>query len=95
VLEYNTDVQLCQFFGFDGKQFYINIGIGVWRSPPKGTVSKIPAKILLNSSKREFPPNCQNWVPAKRYSTKNIKQNTNHQVPVPVTYQYQPDSQYW
>ncbi len=48
-----------------------------------------------NSSKTEFPPNRQNWVPAERYSTKNTNQNTNHRVPVPVTYQYQPDSQHW
>ncbi len=48
-----------------------------------------------NSSKMEFPPNHQNWIPAKRYSTKITNQNTNHQVPVPVTYRYQPESQYW
>jgi hypothetical protein len=46
------------------------------------------------SSKMEFPSICQNWVPAERYSTKNTNQNTNHQVPMPVTYQYQPNSQY-
>ncbi len=47
------------------------------------------------SKTKEFPPNRQNWVPTERYSTKNTNQNTNHRVRVPVTYQYQPDSQYW
>jgi hypothetical protein len=59
---------------------------------------EIPAPALPpNSSKMEFPPNHRNWVPAKRCSTstKNTDQNTNHQVLVPETYRYQPDSQYW
>ncbi len=53
------------------------------------------AEFPLNSSKMEFPLNFQNWVPTKRYSTKNTNRITNHRVLVPVTYQYQPDSQYW
>jgi hypothetical protein len=92
---------LCQFVGCARKQLDNNVGIGIWRTLPKGPVPKNTnqntnhREFPPNSSKTKFPPNRQSWVPAKKYSTKNTNENTNQQVLVMVTYRYQPDSQYW
>ncbi len=56
-------MQFCQFFGCGGKWFYNNVvGIGIQRSPPKGTVPKIQPKyqppglgVPAESFKNEVP----------------------------------------